>query len=124
MLGKILRTVHSFTDAIGTGRDAVTEIVPVDLNAVTQSVRRSILTKEQVFRLWRCAIRDDDRLVDEVIQHAYEGMIAFDCGRAEFVMGLTIRRHMAAGRELRTLLEDMRAVNKASRIDCCHNGRG
>ena len=31
-------------------------------------------------------------------------MIAFDCGRAECVMGLMIRRHMTAGSELRYLL--------------------
>src|SRR5277367_6780288 len=109
---RILRARHSFTDPIGPGkrRNTVTEIAPVDLNSVKQSVRRSSLTKEQVFRLWRCAIKDDVKLVDEVIQHAHEGMIAFDCGRAEYVMGLMIRRHMTAASELRALLEDMRAV--------------
>ena len=91
----------------------MTEIAAVNLNAIQRKFARPNLTKEQVFRLWRCAVMDDDKLVDEVIQHAYEGMIAFDCGRAECVMGLMIRRHMTAGSELRTLLEDMRAVGCA-----------
>ena len=82
----------------------MTEIAAVNLNAIWRSFTRPNLTKEQVFRLWRCAVMDDDKLVDEVIQHAYEGMIAFDCGRAECVMGLMIRRHMTAGSELRTFL--------------------
>ena len=92
----------------------MTEIAAVNLNAIRRSFARPNLTKEQVFRLWRCAVMDDDKLVDEVIQHAYEGMIAFDCGRAECVIGLMIRRHMTAGSELRTLLEDMRAVGCAN----------
>lgn len=82
----------------------MTEITPVDLNVILQNLRRSNLTKEQVFRLWRCAIKDDDTLVDQVIQHAYEGMIAFDCRHAECVMALIVRRHTAAGCELRTFL--------------------
>ena len=45
----------------------MTETAPVNLNAILQSVRRSNLTKEQVFRLWRCAIKDDDELVDAMI---------------------------------------------------------
>ena len=88
----------------------MTEITPVDLNVILQNLRRSNLTKEQVFRLWRCAIKDDDTLVDQVIQHAYEGMIAFDCRHAECVMALIVRRHTAAGCELRTLLADMRGA--------------
>lgn len=88
----------------------MTEIDSVNLNAVLQSLRRSNLTKEQVFRLWRCAVCDDDTLIDEVILHAYHNMIAFDCGRAESVMALTVRRHAAAGYELKTLFEDIRAA--------------
>jgi len=88
----------------------VTETAPVNFNALQHSIGRSNLTKEQVLRLWRCAIKDDDKLVDEVIQHAYEGMIAFDCTRAECVMGLMIRRHMSAGCELTTLLEDISRI--------------
>jgi hypothetical protein len=92
------------------GRDAMTETAAVNLNVILQSVRRSILTKDQVFRLWRCAIKDDDELVDNLIQHTYEDIIAFDCARAECAMGLIIRRHMAAGCVFKTLLKDVREV--------------
>jgi hypothetical protein len=74
------------------------------------SPRRSSLTDEQIFRLWRSAIKDDDGLVDEVIQNIYEQMIAYDRARCEAVMQLTIRRNVTAGSALRALLEDMRTV--------------
>jgi hypothetical protein len=82
---------------------------------MTQSVRRSNLTKEQVFRLWRCATKDDHKLIDELIQHVYGEIIEFDCKRAECVMELIVRRNMAAGCAFRSLLKDMRVVPHALR---------
>jgi hypothetical protein len=70
-----------------------------------QSPRRSFLTEEQIFRLWRSAIKDDDKLVDEVIQHVYEEIIAYDHARSEAVMQLTIRRNASAGCAFRALLK-------------------
>ena len=52
------------------------------------------------------AIKDDDKLVDEVIQRVYEQMIAYDHARFEAVMQLTIRRNASAGCAFRALLED------------------
>jgi hypothetical protein len=75
-----------------------------------QSPHRSFLTEEQIFRLWSSAIKDDDRLVDEVIQRVYEQMIAYDRTRSEAVMQLMIRRNAAAGSAFRALFEDMRTV--------------
>ena len=40
----------------------MTEIAAVNLNAIQRSFARPNLTKEQVFRLWRCAVMDDDKL--------------------------------------------------------------
>jgi hypothetical protein len=71
-----------------------------------QRPRRSFLTEEQIFRLWRSAIKDDDKLIDEVIQRVYEQMIAYDHARFEAVMQLTIRRNASAGCAFRALLED------------------
>ena len=79
-----------------------------DLHVVQQSVQQSGLTKEQVFRLWRCAIKDDDTLVDEMIEHVYEDIVSFDRNRAESAMELTVRREVTAGRAFRSLLKDMR----------------
>ena len=86
----------------------MTALASQDLNDTPQKFRRSCLTKEQVFRLWRCAIKDDHSLVDELIQHVYEDMIAFECERAEWAIELMVRRNMAAGRAFRSLLNDMR----------------
>jgi hypothetical protein len=91
-------------------RDAVTQTNPQSLNTILRSVRQSTLTKEHVFRLWRCAVKDDDALIDEIIQQIYESIIAFDCKRAESVMELVVRRNAAAGAALRSLLKDMHAV--------------
>jgi hypothetical protein len=61
-----------------------------------------------VFRLWRCAIKDDDTLVEDIIRQLYENIIAFDCQRAESVIELLVRRNAAAGYAFRSLLRDMR----------------
>jgi hypothetical protein len=87
----------------------VTEVIVNDLSTILHSVRRSTLTKEQVFRLWRCAIKDDDTLVEDIIRQLYENIIAFDCQRAESVIELIVRRNAAADCALRSLLRDMRA---------------
>ena len=100
-------------------RNAMTVIAQRDLNAILASVRRSTLTKEQVFRLWRCATKDDNKLVDEMIQHVYEDMITFDCKRAECVMELIVKRNIAARCAFGSLLKDLRAVPRAlpARLD-------
>ena len=67
------------------------------------------LTREQVFRLWQCAIKDDDQLVDEIIERIYENIVAFDCKRAESVIELIVRRSITARWAFRSLLNDMRA---------------
>jgi hypothetical protein len=73
------------------------------------TVRHHALTKEQVFRLWQCAIKDDDELVDEIIERVYENIVAFDYKRAESVIELVVRRSVTARWVFRSLLKDMRA---------------
>jgi hypothetical protein len=91
----------------------VTVLALQDLNDTSRKFRRSSLTKEQAFRLWRCAIMDDHTLVDELIRHVYQDMIAFECERAELVMELTVGRNIRAGCAFRSLLDDMRRVSGA-----------
>ena len=74
-----------------------------------QGVRECRLTKNQVFRLWKCAVKDDDKLVDAVIEKLYEEMIAFDLARAETVMQLIIDRDEAGLPTFRGLLQDLAA---------------
>ena len=92
-------------------RHAMTERTPQGLNVMLQSVRECRLTKNQVFRLWKCAVKDDDKLVDAVIEKFYEEMIAFDLARAETVMQLIIDRNEAAVPTFRGLLQDIAASN-------------
>ena len=85
----------------------MTERTPQDLEVILRSVRRCRLTKDQVFRLWKCAVKDDDKLVDAVIEKLYEEMMAFDLARAETVMQLIIDRDEAAAPTFRGLLQDI-----------------
>ena len=75
---------------------------------------RSPLTQEQVFRLLRCAIKDDDELVDQIIHQVYENIVAFDYKRAESVIELIVRRGVSAKWAFRALLRDMHAVGIAA----------
>lgn len=79
------------------------------MGAADSSAPRSPLTQEQVFRLLRCAIKDDDELVDQIIHQVYENIIAFDYKRAESVIELIVRRSVTAKWAFRALLKDMGA---------------
>jgi hypothetical protein len=85
----------------------MTERTPQNLNVILQGVRGCRLTKDQVFRLWKCAVKDDDKLVDAVIEKLYEEMVVFDFARAETVMQLIIDRDEAATPTFRGLLQDI-----------------
>jgi hypothetical protein len=76
-------------------------------SAILKSVRQCPLAEEQVFRLWRCAIKDDDNLIDTVIEKVYDKMVAFDPQRADTVMQLIIERDEVAGPSFRSLLQDL-----------------
>ena len=85
-------------------------IHPDNITGRPPSRPRSVLTQEQVFRLLRCAIKDDEDLVDEIIEQMYENIVAFDYKRAECVIELIVRRSVTARWAFRSLLKDMRAV--------------
>jgi hypothetical protein len=99
--------VCSFNQQLCLRRHTMTERTPQGFNVMLQSVRECRLTKNQVFRLWKCAVKDDDKLVDAVIEKLYEEMIAFDLARAETVMQLIIDRDEAAVPTFRNLLQDI-----------------
>jgi hypothetical protein len=80
------------------------------LNTIIKSIQRCPLTEEQVYRLWRCAIKDDDKLIDKVIEKVYDEMIAFDPERADSVMQLIIDRDEVAGPTFRILLQDIKTT--------------
>ena len=89
-------------------------IQPNEIVGGVPSRPRSALTQEQVFRLLRCAIKDDEELVDEMIEQVYQDIIAFDYKRAEFVIEQVVRRSATARWAFRSLLQDMRRVGPQS----------
>jgi hypothetical protein len=62
------------------------------------------LAPDAIFRLWRSALKDDERLIDEAIAATYNRMNSIDPVRAEQVMSLIIRRHADAKNALKDLL--------------------
>jgi hypothetical protein len=82
-----------------------------DITAGFRSRPPPALSQEQVFRLLRCAIKDDEELVDEIIEQVYENIVAFDYKRAECVIELIVRRSVTARWAFRSLLKDMRTVD-------------
>ena len=80
----------------------------VQKTATIKSRQTPDLTKEQIYRLWKCAIKDDDSLADVLIQIIYDTMIAFDPKRAETVIGLIVDRHEPAEPAFQDFLRDIK----------------
>ena len=57
------------------------------------------LAPDAIFRLWRSALKDDERLIDEAIAATYDRMNSIDPVRA-----VIIRRHADAKNALKDLL--------------------
>ena len=91
----------------------MTEIVSRG-TAIPRDRRKFNLTNEQIFRLWRAAVKDDRKYVDLIIQKVYDDMMAFDPERSETVIELMIRRHKMAEDAFRDVLEDMRGFGEIS----------
>lgn len=71
--------------------------------------RRAVtcLDKSQVFRLFRCAVKDDDTLVDAIVEGLYRKMKEFDRDRAEDMVEMIVDRDAAAELRFRALLNDL-----------------
>jgi hypothetical protein len=76
--------------------------------------RRFGLTRDAIFRLWKSAIKDDDKLLDEAIAALHDQMISFDRARADHVMELIIRRHRDAKNAFRAMLRANRVQSRAA----------
>ena len=74
----------------GTGRE-----IPTSLNEF------------QVVRLFKCAVKDDDTLVDAIVEKLYGTMKDFDAGRAKQTVELIVDRDTTATSKLRALLDDL-----------------
>lgn len=65
------------------------------------------LNEFQVVRLFKCAVKDDDTLVDAIIEKLYRTMKDFDVGRARQIAELIVDRDTGAASKLRALLDDL-----------------
>jgi hypothetical protein len=66
------------------------------------------LATEELFKLFRAAIKDDGDTGDPVIQSVYEDIVSYDHERARGVMELVVRRHPLARSALYALLAEAR----------------
>jgi hypothetical protein len=77
---------------------------------MTGTGRRRIATgldESQIFRLFKCAVKDDDTLVDAIVERLYRKMKELDLERAEDAVELIVDRDVAAGSRFRALLNDL-----------------
>ena len=74
----------------GTGRE-----IPTGLNEF------------QVVRLFKCTVKDDDTLVDAIVEKLYGTMKDFDAGRTKQTVELIVDRDTTAASRLRALLDDL-----------------
>ena len=68
--------------------EAVTD--PINLSS------RVALSPNAIFRLWKAALKDDERLLDDAIAAVHDQMMLSDRVRAERVISMIIRRHRHA----------------------------
>jgi phage tail tube protein FII len=68
------------------------------------------LNEHQVIRLFKCAVKDDDTLVDAIVERLYGIMKEFDAGRAKQAIKLIVDRDTRAASKLEALLDDLRPV--------------
>lgn len=65
------------------------------------------LNEFQVVRLLKCAVKDDDTLVDAIVEKIYGTMRDFDAGRTKQTVELIVDRDTAAASKFKALLDDL-----------------
>jgi hypothetical protein len=65
------------------------------------------LNEFQVVRLFKCAVKDDDTLVDAIVEKLYGTMKEFDARRAKQTVELIVDRDTTAASTFRALLDDL-----------------
>jgi hypothetical protein len=65
------------------------------------------LNEFQVYRLFNCAVKDDETLVDAIVERLYRKMKEFDAKRAEDTVELIVDRDARAGSRLKALLDEV-----------------
>jgi hypothetical protein len=76
--------------------------------ALSARPRHPGLPTEQLFKLYRAAIKDDSDTGDPLIQSTYDDIVSYDHERARGVMELVVRRDPLAWSALYALLAEAR----------------
>jgi hypothetical protein len=74
------------------------------------------LNEFQVLRLFKCAVKDDDTLVDAIVERLYFTMKDRDSTRAENTVGLIVDRDATAGSKFGELLDELWPRRPDSRV--------
>ena len=70
--------------------------------------RHPALSAEELFELFRAAIKDDDRIINSIIQTVCDDLMNYDAERARAVMELLVRREPLARSAFQALLTEAR----------------
>ena len=65
------------------------------------------LNEFHVVRLFKCAVKDDDTLVDAIVEKLYGTMKDFDARRAKQAVELIVDRDTTAASKFRAFLDDL-----------------
>ncbi len=68
---------------------------------------RAGLNELHIARLFKCAVKDDDSLVDAIVEKLYGTMKDFDAGRTKQTVESIVDRDTTAASRLRALLDDL-----------------
>ena len=65
------------------------------------------LNEHQISRLFKCAVKDDETLIDTIVERLYGKMKEFDGRRADQTVGLIVDRDATGGATLRAFLDEV-----------------
>ena len=75
---------------------------PTDIKA--RRSKRTVLTSNAIFQLWKAALKDDEELLNAIIASVYEQMMSLNQSHAEQVISLIVRRHRDAKEVFKAML--------------------
>ena len=93
---------------------------PIDAKAPLPS--RVGLSPNAIFSLWKAALKDDEKLLDDAIAAVHDQMMLSDRVGAERVMSMIIRRHRDAKDAFKTMLGTMGGAG--GRLKCFRSSYG
>jgi hypothetical protein len=91
------------TDEIRAGN----EIRLPDESFFENYFRKTGLKERHVFRLFKAALKNDERLIDDIVASLYAEMKAFDRERADDTIEIVVDHDPSAAARFRALLKDM-----------------